>query len=147
LNKQARILIALRSLLAAALAACATTAPASWQDGDARGDFDGDGRRDIALFEETPDGALVVIVRRAAAPNEPLSVWGGDISSAPYFTLSAAPPGTYRTNCEAYGGCSGATPEQVALSHDGLIVRGVDDGSRTLYYWDGATFQNVSIIE
>jgi hypothetical protein len=33
------------------------------------------------------------------------------------------------------------------LTHEGLIVRGVYDRSVTLYYWDGAAFQNVSISE
>jgi len=130
-----------------ALTACASAQQASWQNGDIRGDFDGDGRQDIALFEETPDGVLSVIVRRAGAPNEPLSIWGGDIASAPYFAISAAPPGTYRTMCHLYDGCGANVPEQVTLAHDGIIVHALEGPAEFYYYWDGAAFRDILISE
>lgn len=86
--------------LALLLAACAPTrtdtltwpSPITGVPGmRASGDFDGDGRRDRAAFYETEDGALTLMVRRAAAPDAPLSIWGGDIASLP--TTPCAPLG------------------------------------------------------
>lgn len=129
-------------LIAAVVAACASTPDTTHR---ISGDFDGDGRRDTAAFEENADGVLEVLVRRAAAPGETPALWGGDISSWPRFALRAAPPGRYATDCEAYNGCPPNVPPQITLTHDGVIIRGLEDRSTTLYYWDGAAFQNVSI--
>lgn len=109
------------------------------------GDYDGDGRSDIAGWFEDAEGHLVVAVYRAAA-REPDILWGGDISSEPYFTLRAAPPGAYHTNCEAYGDCN-AIAAETTLNSDGLIVEGSADGSRTLYFWRDGAFRDVSIRE
>jgi hypothetical protein len=136
------------ALLAVVAASCASAEPpAFWQNGDIRGDFDGDGRQDIAVFEETPDGVLSVIVRRAAAPDQPISIWGGDIASAPYFAISAAPPGTYHTMCHLYDSCGTTIPEQVTLAHDGIIVHALEGPAEFYYYWDGAAFRDILISE
>jgi hypothetical protein len=113
----------------------------------ARGDYDGDGRTDRADFIEDDEGHLVLIVRRAAAPDAALEIWGGDIASYPYFNVSTAPAGTYRTLCHLYDGCSESVPEQVTLTHDGIIVHAVEGRSDHYYYWDGTTFQNIIISE
>lgn len=83
-----------------ALASCAhtsaepplnyTAVPASETGKHTRGDYDGDGLIDTADFFESNEGALTLIVRRAAAANEPTEIWGGDIASFP-TSKSAAP--------------------------------------------------------
>lgn len=113
----------------------------------ARGDYDGDGRADRADFEEDDKGHLVLIVRRAATPDESLEIWGGDIASYPYFTVSTAPPGTYRTVCEVYNGCGTSVPERVTLTHNGIVVHALEGPAAYLYYWDGAAFHDIIIDE
>lgn len=139
------------ALFALALTASCVHAPPSdltpMAEGPAlHGDFDGDGRADTAGFFEDDEGHLIVAVHRAAA-RRPDEIWGGDISSFERFTIRAAPPRLYVTACALYGpGCGGA-PESVTLTHDGIIVEGLEDHSRTLYYWQDGAFKNVSILE
>ncbi len=110
------------------------------------GDFDGDGFADSAAFFESENGSLIVAVQRAAvrAPDE---IWGGDISSLPRFAVRAAPAGLYQTDCDAYGSNCGGAPATVSLTHEGIIVEGLEDHSRTLYYWSDGEFKNVSVRE
>lgn len=147
-----------RDILIAECAACADVnlppagyapIPASESGKHARGDYDGDGQIDRADFFESNEGVLTLLVRRAAAPNAPANIWGGDIASFPFFDLSTAPPGTYRTMCHVYGegACGTTVPEQVTLMHDGIIVHALEGPAEFLYYWDGSTFQNIIISE
>lgn len=110
------------------------------------GDFDGDGRADTAGFYENDEGALLVVVRRAAS-SLPIEIWGGDISSFEHFTIRTAPARRYLTACLVYGPGCGGEPESVALTHDGIIVEGIEDHSRTLYYWADGEFKNISVLE
>lgn len=109
------------------------------------GDFDGDGTLDAADFYEDEEGNLVVAVHRATEWWADI-IWGGDISALPRFTIRTAPPALYRTNCEAYGPDCGGAPESVTLTHEGIIVEGLEDRSLTLYYWSDGEFKNVSIL-
>jgi hypothetical protein len=135
------------------LAACASTAvtaptPITGTPGmQASGDYDGDGRTDRAAFFETEDGVLALMVHRAAAPREPLTLWGGDISSLPYYTVRTAPPGRYETACALYGGCGDAIPSEVTLTHNALMVLGSEHNSVLLYYWDGRAFRDILLQE
>ncbi len=113
----------------------------------ASGDFDGDGAADTASFFEDEGGNLVIAVARAADENFSPIIWGGDISSLPRFAFHATPPGLYQTDCEAYGPNCGGVPRTATLTHDGIIVEGLEDHSRTLYYWSNGEFENVSIRE
>jgi hypothetical protein len=73
-------------------------------------------------------------------------LWGADISSLPSYAIRTAPPGLYQTACHLYGDDCGGSPREVSLTHDGLIVQRVDEGSALLYYWDGDEFKNVVIV-
>lgn len=108
------------------------------------GDFDGDGGNDLVRYFESNEGALVIGVRVSSLQGI-VGIWSGDISSLPYFTFRAAPPGLYRTDCEASGPDCGGAPESVTLTHEGIIVEGLEDRSRTLYYWSDGEFKNISI--
>lgn len=108
----------------------------------ALGDFDGDAQRDEAAFYETDEGALVVAVHFAARPNEPVIIWGGDISSIPYFSISTAAPGVHPVACWLYDACD-SMPSSVTLTHEGITLHAHDGPGELLYYWDGAAFQNV----
>lgn len=137
--------------LAVAASACASSAgqdvAANDPEKHARGDYDGDGRMDRADFQEDDEGHLVLIVTRAAAPDAPVTIWGGDIASYPYFNVSTAPPGTYRTVCELYESCGGSVPEQVTRTHDGIIVHALEGPAQFYYYWDGGEFRDIIISE
>jgi hypothetical protein len=128
------------------LPACFLT-PASARQTDLQGDFDGDGRRDTAAFEESEDGNLVLVVHLAAAPETPAVIWSGDVSSAPYFSASTTGPGTYRTMCHLYDGCGSTVPPQVTLTHDAVVVHALEGPADFLYYWDGSAFQNIIVGE
>jgi hypothetical protein len=110
------------------------------------GDFDGDGDVDAAAFYETDEGDLVVAVEHTTPDDMPI-IWGGDISSLPRFTIRTAPPGLYQPDCAVYGPGCGGEPESVTLTHDGIIVEGIEDHSRTLYHWANGEFENVSVLE
>lgn len=110
------------------------------------GDFDGDGRADSVGFSENDEGALLAIVQRAAT-REPIEIWGGDISSLPYFTIRSTGPGRYRTQCEVYGDNCGGVPREVTLTHDGIVVVALEGPAEFLYYWDGAEFRDIIISE
>lgn len=133
-------------LLAACVHAPASTLTPMTPSPTLRGDFDGDGRADTAGFFENHEGALVVVVHRAAS-SRPVEIWGGDISSFERFAIRTAPPRRYLTACMLYGDGCGGEPENVTLTHDGIIVEGIDDHSRTLYYWANVEFKNVSVLE
>jgi len=140
------------ALALAALSACASRpfplTPFTAEPGaQAVGDFDGDGREDLAVMELNADGFLVVVVRRAAAPHEPDVIWGGEPSSRPYFRISAAAPGRYTTACQVYDAGCGGVPAEVALTHEAIIIDATAEPARYLYYWDGAAFQNIIINE
>lgn len=113
----------------------------------ASGDFDGDGASDTVAFYEDEDGNLAIAVTIAADDSFMPVIWGGDISSLPRFTFRAIPAGHYQTDCEAYGPNCGGAPTSVTLTHEGIVVEGLDDHSRTLYYWSNGEFKNVSILE
>lgn len=149
---------ALAGIFALTCTACASiaadTAPAGYTaiapnelGKHTRGDYDGDGRVDTADFFESDEGALTLLVRRGAAPEAFDILWGGDIASFPYFEVRTAQAGLYQTNCDAYGPNCGGAPATVTLTHDGIIVEGLEDHSRTLYYWADGEFKNVSVRE
>ena len=140
-----------------ALASCAhtsaepplnyTAVPASETGKHTRGDYDGDGIIDTADFFESNEGALTLIVRRAAAANEPTEIWGGDIASFPYFEVRSTGPGRYRNLCHLYGPDCGGAPREVTLTHDGVVVVALEGPAEFLYYWDGQKFKNIIISE
>ncbi len=110
------------------------------------GDYDGDGRTDTARFFEDMEGVLHVGVQLGARRRDHVErIWGGDISSLPYYTFRTAPPGDYTTACELYGDDCGGAPRRLSLRHDGLIVEALESGQELLYYWHDQSFQNVII--
>ena len=125
-----------------------TAIPPAKADKHAQGDYDGDGLTDQASFFERADGFLVLVVRLAAAPEEPFEMWHGEIARTPYFSVHTAPPGTYRTLCYLYNGCEGRVPAEVTSTYDGIIVHEPYGLSRNFYfYWDGARFRDILIAE
>ena len=137
-----------RPLIAAlVLVACATPALHPFDDAisEIHGDFDGDRRRDIALMREDDEGVQWVVIVRAADAATPIEVWGGDLASSPYFSITTARPGTYHSACEPYGGCPPEVPEQVTLMHDAILVREAHPHADILYYWNGTAFQSLPV--
>jgi len=112
----------------------------------AHGDFDGDGVGDAAHFFESNEGALVIGVR-VSRLERIVVIWGGDISSLPYFTFRKTGPGVYRNLCHLYGPDCGGAPREVTLTHDGIIVTALEGPSEFLYYWDGSAFRDIIISE
>lgn len=113
----------------------------------ASGDFDGDNATDTAAFYEDEDGNLAIAVARAADDSSMPIIWSGDISSLPRFTFRTAPAGIYQTDCNAHGPNCGGAPATVTLTHDGIIIEGLEERSRTLYYWLDGAFEEVSVRE
>jgi hypothetical protein len=113
---------------------------------EAHGDYDGDGRGDSAHFFENSDGALVIGVRLTSR-GEVLSIWGGDLSSLPYFTFRTVGAGTYRTQCEVYGPDCGGAPHEVVLVHDAIVVTALEGPAEYLHYWEDGRFKDVIISE
>lgn len=111
------------------------------------GDYDGDGRIDTARYFEDSAGALIIGVQLGARRHDDVQrICSADRSNLPYFAFSTAPTGTYRTMAHLYDQNSGV-PREVSLAHDAIIVTALEGPAELLYYWDGATFQNIVISE
>lgn len=106
-----------------------------------RGDFDHDGRADIATFHPSPKG-VVLSIRRGLKPDAPvlLPLRRGKV---PDYLAVVDNPGRYKTACGKgyYGFESGnCTREEVTLVK-GDLVFGFEESSEATVLWNGAKFQ------
>lgn len=112
------------------------------------GDFDGDGRDDVALLQRSHDAGRVVVVfdladgpRVASAKTWNLSTAGEREKSG--FYLTRWPKGPYRV--PDFGG-AGDTARHVDFAHEGINVSNFGKAA-TAYSWTGERFEPVTTAD
>jgi hypothetical protein len=106
----------------------------------AKGDFDGDGKDDIAeILVDLPGKHFGLFVKLAAAGEwQPLDAGQGDVKDLAEFGISPAKPGKYKTACgKGYGdyACSHGEPELLELSRSAVDYF-YNESSDFIFYWD-----------
>jgi len=112
-----------------------------------RGDFDHDGKLDIAELRAAPSGKTRLVIRRGGGPTSTVvQTFPNDWAARLY--LDKAKPGIWKTWCGKGGGddktpCSRAT---VRLSGDTLGF-GVEESSYSVVIWNGRRFEVVVLSD
>ena len=123
----------------------ANVSPVVAMERSVTGDFDRDGRPDLAGLQRSGDHYQLVI-RRAAPDAVPIVVESLPAGLETNYFLALAKPGTYPTWC----GKGGATEEEpcpfktLTLSGD-VLVFGVPEASNSVAVWNGETFTTVQL--
>jgi hypothetical protein len=101
-----------------------------------RGDFDGDGRRDVAKL--TANGSSYRLVAQLSSEPREIVISEGNDSRYGDF-LGTVPPGTYTPSraCEDH-------PKPVVVKHE-AISYGSSEASESVIYWTGKKFEWVCI--
>lgn len=103
------------------------------------GDFDGDGRRDVAEILVNPSGKKFGVFVKLAATRHWQSLVTYDLDSLGRYAIEFVKPGKYKTACgKGYGdwACAHGEPEVLVLRHsaiDFVYTHSAD----IFYYWDG----------
>jgi hypothetical protein len=106
----------------------------------AKGDFDGDGKEDIAeLLLDLSGKHFGLFVKLAAAAEwQPLDSGQGDVRDLAEFGISPVKPGKYKTACgKGYGdyACGHGEPEFLELSRPAVDYF-YNESSDSIFYWD-----------
>jgi hypothetical protein len=106
----------------------------------AKGDFDGDGKQDVAeLLVDISGKHFGLFIKRASAPDW-LTVDGaqGEVKDLANFGIDLVKPGKYKTACgKGYGdyACSHGEPEVLELSRPAVDYF-YNESSDFIFYWD-----------
>jgi hypothetical protein len=106
----------------------------------AKGDFDGDGKGDIAeLLVDVPGKHFGLFVKLAGTAEwQRLDSGEGDVKDLAEFGISPVKPGKYKTACgKGYGdyACSHGEPELLELSRPAVDYF-YNESSDYIFYWD-----------
>lgn len=116
----------------------ATVCQAAGLQDQVRGDFDHDGKQDLALFVPR-DGGFDLRIRLASG--------GPDITLEHFDRLDniyieKAAPGTYKTWCGKGGGADDDPCPATELTLTGdVLAFGAEESSQVVAVWDGKAFQ------
>jgi len=104
-----------------------------------RGDFDGDGKPDIAELLVNPSRSqFALFVKLASADTWQLLDKPYDLKSLGRFGIEVVKPGKYETACgKGYGdwACANGEPDWLRLAHPGIDFF-YTESSDSIYYWD-----------
>jgi hypothetical protein len=118
------------------------------------GDFDGDGRDDVAMLQRSDgpalmkaEGRVLVVFDRAGAPVAVTATsWNTRIAGEGRksgFYLTRFPAGAFKV--PDFGG-SGDSARTVTLPHEGIEVSNYGKTAAT-YWWTGSTFESVTTAD
>lgn len=132
-------------MLVGLLLALAGEAPATRLPPAIHGDFDRDGRRDVARVIRR-SGGLLLEVTRASQPTRPLTVYR--LRNVDEFELRRAKRGIVATACsKGLGPRSDPCPRKAVHISGDMIEFGYAEGSRALVPWTGSSFDVVWISD
>lgn len=128
-------------MILALLAAAAINLPAP-----VRGDFDHDGKPDVAEVVAAPGGKFNLVVRRGAGPVEVVDTF--DVKAVANLYVTKAKPGRYQTWCGKGGGADKdpCPRRSVVLSGDTLDY-GAEEASELVAVWTGKRFEVVPLSD
>lgn len=124
--------------LACVAIALALSAPAFAQQSriySTTGDFDGDGKRDVATYVVLPGTHTRISARLSSQPEEVVIEETDGRHYGDYF--ETIPPRTYQPN----GACK-VDLKPLVVKHD-AISYGSSEASETIIYWTGKKFEQV----
>jgi hypothetical protein len=114
----------------------------------AKGDFDGDGKEDIAeLLVDAPGEHFGLFVKLAAAAEWQRLDGQGDAGGLANFGIDFVKPGKYKTACgKGYGdyACSHGEPERLELSRPAVDYF-YNESSDFIFYWDAKAKKFIQI--
>lgn len=122
----------------------------AWQvDGymEASGDFDGDGRPDLAevYVNRHTGNHAVFITLNARAVARVYKVIEAPANLMARIGISRTVPGAYRTACaDGYGDGKACTPQIFKAKYDGIVYFSFDSVANMIY-WDGRGFVDAHI--
>lgn len=103
------------------------------------GDFDHDGKRDIATIARQGEAAYVLSVKRGAAPDAPASI---PLRGLPDILTTAEAGSVEATACAKGAGPHDAPcPEKVVTVEKGDLLFGSSEASLAVAKWDGRAFR------
>lgn len=111
-----------------------------------RGDFDRDGRMDVASVRARAGGGYELVVR-PGAPDRPVAVIAWFDRAADLY-LDAARAGRWKTWCGKGGGDDGAPcPRNEVQLKGGELMFGIEEASASVVVWTGKRFEVVLLSD
>lgn len=124
-------------LLGVALAAAVAQFPAP-----VHGDFDHDGKPDLAEVVAGPGDAYQLIVRRGAAGHPVSLIATFTRKELPDLYITKAKPGSWPTWCGKGGGNEGdRCPHKLVLLHGDTLDFGMEESTESVAIWTGKKFE------
>jgi hypothetical protein len=103
------------------------------------GDFDHDGKQDVAAIVRQGDAAYVLSVKRGAAPDAPARI---PLRGLPDILTTAEARNVEATACAKGAGPHDAPcPDKVVTVEKGDLLFGTAEASLAVAQWDGRAFQ------
>ena len=104
------------------------------------GDFDHDGRRDMARIVAV-DGQYALRVTRGADPRHPITVWTLGRGQPGNVFVNTTRAGRFQTACgKGEGGDSDPCPRTWVMLKDGDLSFGYPEASESVAQWNGRRF-------
>jgi hypothetical protein len=111
-----------------------------------RGDFDHDGKLDLAEVVRGPEGQYQLVVRRAAEEKAPVAITTFKELANVYVTTQ--PPGRQKTWCGKGGGPKNAPCPRVEVTLSGdTLAFGTKEASLMVAMWNGRSFDVIALSD
>lgn len=110
------------------------------------GDFDADGKADVARVVKAASGDLRIQVWRGADPSRPILI--GTYPAEADIFIDQAIAGRWPTACaKGHGLDIDPCPRKVVVTRGGELTFGVREASESVVVWDGRRFESVLVSD
>jgi hypothetical protein len=110
------------------------------------GDFDRDGKSDLAEVVRGPESGYSLIVRRGAERRKPVSIASFNELAGVYVTTH--PPGRQKTWCAKGGGPKTAPCPRIEVTLSGdTLAFGTAEASLLVATWNGRSFDVIALSD
>ena len=112
------------------------------------GDFDRDGRKDVAQFVLSRGGTYTLVIRRGAGGRPVVIADGFQLSRMSDVFIAKADPGHWETWCGKGGGSDDEPcPRKYVNLKGGELVFGIQEATESVVLWTGKRFAVVLISD
>jgi hypothetical protein len=113
-----------------------------------RGDFDHDGRSDVAQIIASNDGKYRLVVRHGDVRRSTSVIQVFERSALPNLYVGRAKPGRWKTWCGKGGGNEGdPCPRESVVLHGDTLDFGMSEASESVAIWNGRSFDVVLLSD